>query len=487
MSDRTSNQHSAQEAYDLLFSLQETQRSWFLNTAEELELSPGSVLVRQNENLNAFYILMEGVLNVFHSPEEQKLLATLGPGQIIGELSFIENLPASATVVAAERCMLLHISFEVLRKRIEESIDFHVAFQNALLPILSQRLRSVTAKMRALQEQPGSPHLTHTPLWAALEKFKDQMFAMNHLEARKDETGLKAQLPALAEALGALVINVQQYLGDDAPGTQQEKEITGYQLQREMAPYLMMANFLQRSYTKPRGYAGDYLTIFQIYEDQAMGNSRVGELLDRCCLENPTAKAVKNRRILLRDQIHRQLAAHPDRTVNLCIFACGPAQELFDVYAELENPERLKATLIDIDIKALAHVTDRLEKYPKKLPVALHQENLIYLALGKRQISLPPQDLIYSIGLIDYFNDQLVVKLNDYAHQLLAPGGRLILGNFHTKNPIKAFMDHILDWKLIHRDENDMNRIFSSSRFNAPCSEILYESEGINMFACCEK
>jgi hypothetical protein len=48
-------------------------------------------------------------------------------------------------------------------------------------------------------------------------------------------------------------------------------------------------------------------------------------------------------------------------------------------------------------------------------------------------------------------------------------------------------MDHILDWKLIHRDENDMNRIFASSRFNAPCSEILYESEGINMFACCEK
>lgn len=62
MSDRTLNQHSAQEAYDLLFSLQDVQRSWFLNTAEELELSPGSVLVRQNENLNAFYILMEGEL-----------------------------------------------------------------------------------------------------------------------------------------------------------------------------------------------------------------------------------------------------------------------------------------------------------------------------------------------------------------------------------------------------------------------------------------
>lgn len=93
---------------------------------------------------------------------------------------------------------------------------------------------------------------------------------------------------------------------------------------------------------------------------------------------------------------------------------------------------------------------DEMEHFPCKLPIDLHQENLIYLALGRRQLNLPPQDLVYSIGLIDYFNDQLVVKLAD-AHQILRPGGRLVLGNFHPSNPSKAFMDYVLDWRLLHR------------------------------------
>ena len=32
--------------------------------------------------------------------------------------------------------------------------------------------------------------------------------------------------------------------------------------------------------------------------------------------------------------------------------------------------------------------------------------NLVYLATDRQKFELPPQDLIYSIGLIDYFNDK---------------------------------------------------------------------------------
>ena len=44
-------------------------------------------------------------------------------------------------------------------------------------------------------------------------------------------------------------------------------------------------------------------------------------------------------------------------------------------------------------------------------------------------------------------------------------------------------MDHVLDWRLIHRDEADMNRLFETSRFGTPCTEIRYEEEGVNLFA----
>jgi SAM-dependent methyltransferase len=197
--------------------------------------------------------------------------------------------------------------------------------------------------------------------------------------------------------------------------------------------------------------------------------------------------AVKNRRKLLSEEIRNTLEAADGKPVNVTVFACGPARELFEVYAELENPALLKTTLIDIDLQALAYVAERKDAFRTPLPMNLYQENLIYLALGRRQLSLPPQDLIYSIGLIDYFNDQLVVKLSNYAHSLLKPGGRLIFGNFHTDNPSKAFMDHVIDWKLIHRNEADMDRLYMESAFGKPAESIRFEDEGINMFAIARK
>jgi hypothetical protein len=113
--------------------------------------------------------------------------------------------------------------------------------------------------------------------------------------------------------------------------------------------------------------------------------------------------------------------------------------------------------------------------------------NLVYLALGREKIDIEPQDLIYSIGLIDYFNDAFVIKFLNYLHGLLKPSGKIILGNFHPNNSSRAYMDHVLEWELIHRTEDDMNRLFSSSDFNSPCTNIQFEEEGINLFAECIK
>jgi hypothetical protein len=40
-------------------------------------------------------------------------------------------------------------------------------------------------------------------------------------------------------------------------------------------------------------------------------------------------------------------------------------------------------------------------------------------------------------------------------------------------------------WKLIRRTEEDMNRLFSASRFGRPCTAIRFEETGINLFAKC--
>jgi hypothetical protein len=48
-------------------------------------------------------------------------------------------------------------------------------------------------------------------------------------------------------------------------------------------------------------------------------------------------------------------------------------------------------------------------------------------------------------------------------------------------------MDYVFDWKLIHRDEADMNRLFEQSMFGKQATNIRYETEGVNLFAECVK
>ena len=250
-----------------------------------------------------------------------------------------------------------------------------------------------------------------------------------------------------------------------------EADALGAQVQTRFLPLLRRSATGHRWHSKPRGYAGDYLTIAKMYDDVAEGEDPVSRLLDRCFLAVPASRAVQHRRSLLADEI-RADTTKLGGPLRVASFACGPARELFELDAQ-----PLIATLVDIDSEALAYCTARRGA----LEVALVEANLIHVALGRTELALSGQDLVYSIGLIDYLKDGLVVKLLDYIHSTLRPGGRVILGNFHTRNATKAFMDYVLDWRLIHRSEADMRRLFAASKFGV-CTRINYEPLRINMF-----
>lgn len=261
----------------------------------------------------------------------------------------------------------------------------------------------------------------------------------------------------------------------------------GARVQFELYPYLSLSANAMRSIAKPRGYAGDFLSIAQLYENTPEGVGRIGPLVDRCFLNLASAQAVRNRRSLLAREIEAAVAACAGRAARVTSLACGPAAEVFDVYDTLPDPAVLQATLLDMDLHALAYVADRRDARRLRAHVSLVNENLVYLATGRRKVTLEEQDLVYSVGLIDYFEDEFVIKLMNFIHAALRPGGRVVLGNFHPRNPTRALLDHVFEWKLIHRTEADMNRLFCASAFGRPCTRVLFEEQEINLFAECVK
>jgi extracellular factor (EF) 3-hydroxypalmitic acid methyl ester biosynthesis protein len=265
---------------------------------------------------------------------------------------------------------------------------------------------------------------------------------------------------------------------------QGEKNAAGISeaLQGELQPFVKLTATGSRLYAKPRGYAGDYQTIEMIYDNVPAGVGPIGVLLDGCVLGLPAAKAIRNRRRLLAAEIlssYRTAA----KEFHVASLACGPAREIFDVLEKADDKGRLAVSCIDVDREALTQIGTQCQKHALGEQVRTLQANLIQLATGRQELELAPQDLIYSMNFIDYLSDELAIALIDWTYDKLRPGGRVVLGNFHPRNPSRGFMDHVLDWHLTHRDEAAMNQLFAASKFARPCSRIFFEEEGIDLFA----
>jgi len=319
--------------------------------------------------------------------------------------------------------------------------------------------------------------------YGALRSMKRMLAEADRQAIRNDNQVPEAAIAGIRKQFRSFCDSLNEELGDASLASPELRQELGAQIQQEILPYMILTKNGERWYSKPRGYAGDFLSIEWIYQDRPEGTGRLGPVLDRCFLDVPAAQAVRNRRGLLVEEIKKTMEESHDCTTRVLSMACGPARELFDIFAMLSDPDQLMATCLDIDLQALAFVADLRDRRQLEQNIRLEHGNLIHLVAGRQKIDLAPLHLAYSIGLIDYFNDAFVVKLLDFVHDRLRPGGRVILGNFHPRNPTKAFMDHVLDWKLIHRDEADMNRLFQESTFRSPCELIRYEGEGINLFA----
>lgn len=79
-------------------------------------LEPGEYLLREGETTERMYLLQQGRLEVLRALDDgvEASLGFMEPGQLAGELALLEGVPHSATLRAAERCILLEVGREVL-------------------------------------------------------------------------------------------------------------------------------------------------------------------------------------------------------------------------------------------------------------------------------------------------------------------------------------------------------------------------------------
>jgi CRP/FNR family transcriptional regulator, cyclic AMP receptor protein len=111
------------------------------HAAQSSHLKAGERLFTIGDPGDGCFLLEQGLLKVtVASPlGEERIIAILGPGAIVGELSMIDGLPRSASVVAMRDCALRFVSREAFQRRANTKCETHQALQ----AILATRLRQV--------------------------------------------------------------------------------------------------------------------------------------------------------------------------------------------------------------------------------------------------------------------------------------------------------------------------------------------------------
>lgn len=474
-----------------LTELSSTDRDWIRDQGRELQLEAGTVLFDQNAEIEHFYIVLHGLLVTSLEDVPALDLSLIGPGELIGEISFIESRPTSARVIAREESLLLAIEIQQLQEKIESDEGFASRFHRALSRMISRRLRMNTDRLGSLTssgaETVFSANEMLQPLGLLIGEFKE-LFLQADLEIRDHPEGIPEHLATeFEDRFRELESQINHLIGADSVLDPSLCDYLGRKLMADLLPFMLFSRIGERAFSKPRGYAGDYLTIEWLYQNEPQGHGRLGPLVDRGILSLSCSQAVMNRRDLLASEIERTVAGSAAGAAEITSLACGPARELYDYYLANRDQSDVNSHLVDMDSQALEFVEQWRDELGLTSRIGLYQLNLVYLVLGRQFLEVPPQDLVYSIGLIDYFDDEFVIRLLNFIHGILRPGGRVVLGNFHPRNPSRAMMDHMFDWKLIYRDEDDMNRIFESSLFGRDCTDIQFEEQGTNLFAACER
>ena len=111
------------------------------------QLKAGGVLFAAGDAGDGCYRLDKGLLKVTVTSTggEERIVAILGPGAVVGELAMIDRMPRSASVVALRDSVLRCVSRESYEKR----VLLHPEIKQALLEILAFRLRQADEELAA--------------------------------------------------------------------------------------------------------------------------------------------------------------------------------------------------------------------------------------------------------------------------------------------------------------------------------------------------
>ncbi|MFK7931759.1 MAG: cyclic nucleotide-binding domain-containing protein [Myxococcota bacterium] len=429
-----------------------------------VQVPAGGYLLRRGEPGGDLYRVEEGTLEVVdRRATPVVILASLQKGDVVGEMSFLDNSPRSADVRAASSATVRRWAHNDLKTLLSREPTLAARFFEGAARTAAARMRTLatTAVAGGLGRGDGSSapamERTRTEVLALATSTKEALLqADSDLRAApldpESVAGVRRVLDRLQVQVAELFAGLPEPEMADHAATL---------LGRELQPYLVRSVFAERCIRRVQGSVGTHEIIAHVLVDTATGDGQLGEVIDRWMLDRPTLQAHRGARDGLVKPVADSLPTHRNRRILVLNAGTG---SLVAALSMAVSSAPTVITVVDPSRDALAFLDAGVTVRPRKVELRTKQENLVQLALGRGSLSQSDFDAVVVHGLLEYMPDRIALSLLQQAGQRLAPEGRVFVTALsHT--PDGPFLDRVLNWPSVRRTPERLLRLFRRAGF----------------------
>jgi CRP-like cAMP-binding protein len=119
--------------------LNDADVAWIVQVCRKRNLSPGEVLIERGAVNKDIYLLLEGKCSI--TAANNLILGEVVSGDLIGEVSYVDERRTNAQVRAQSSVVLAHLSAQVLDGKMQADLGFASRFYRGVASVLAFRLR----------------------------------------------------------------------------------------------------------------------------------------------------------------------------------------------------------------------------------------------------------------------------------------------------------------------------------------------------------
>ena len=131
----------------MLGQLSDSDIEWLIENGSKHTIRQDEYLVTQGEPIESIHIVLSGSFKIFNEEKPDMIIAQIGSGEILGEMSFLDERPPSVSVKSTELCSVYSIALDRVKQKMEVDTRFAARFYYSVALFLSDRLRKTTGRL----------------------------------------------------------------------------------------------------------------------------------------------------------------------------------------------------------------------------------------------------------------------------------------------------------------------------------------------------